>query len=286
MARDLPGLLHPGDSRWAFPSREDIANARLQDFKDLITPDLASGPIEVVIVGDVSVEKATDLVAQTFGALPPRPAPVAPPEAQKQVGFPSGVAEPVERSHKGRADPAIGYIAWPAGDFFSNTQAARDTDVMSDVLELRLIQELREAQGATYSPNVNASHSQVWPGWGYVSASVEIPPAKLPAFFADVKKIAADLRAKPPSADELERAKKPRIDSIEKARATNGYWLTELSGAQRDPRKLDAIRSVLPSTERVTAVDVQHAAQRVFKDDTTWMLEVKPEAEAKTADGK
>ena len=106
---------------------------------------------------------------------------------------------------------------------------------MAEVLELRLIAELRESQGATYSPNVSYNHSLVWPNWGYVSATVEIPPAKLPAFFSDVRKIASDLRSHPPTADEMERAKKPRIDNIEKARETNGYWLGELSGAQADP---------------------------------------------------
>ena len=116
----------------------------------------------------------------------------------------------------------------------------------------------------------------VWPGWGYISASVEIPPAKLSDFFADVKKIAADLRDKPVTADELARAKKPRIDQIEKARETNGYWLSELSGVQSDPRRLDATRGLIPGTERVTAADVQRAAQAVLKDEAMWMLEVVP----------
>lgn len=276
--RDLSGLLHSGDARWVFPSREEIAGAKLDEFKDLVTPDLSTGPVEVVIVGDITVDKATDLVARTFGALPARPQPVAPPDSQKQVAFPAGVSQPVERTHKGRADQAIGYIAWPATDFYSDPQGARDADVMAEVLELRLIQELREAQGATYSPNVGFSHSMVFPGWGYVSASVEVPPAKLAGFFADVRKIAADLRSQPPTADELERAKKPRIDNIEKARETNGYWLNELSGAQRDPRRLDAIRAILPGTERVTAADVQRAAQKVLSDEKMWMLEIRPEA--------
>jgi zinc protease len=278
LSRDLAGLLHGGDPRWVFPSREEISGAKLDDFKALLTPDLSTGPIEVVIVGDITVEKATDLVARTFGALPARPDAVAPPASQKQVGFPQGVAQPVQRTHKGRADQAIGYIAWPTTDFYSDPQGARDADVMAEVLELRLIAELRESQGATYSPSVGYAHSLVWPNWGYVSATVEIPPGKLPAFFTDVKKIAADLRAKPPTADEMDRAKKPRIDNIEKARETNSYWLNELSGAQADPRRLDSLRAILPGTERVTAADVQKAAQKVLRDDTIWMLEVKPEA--------
>jgi zinc protease len=69
---------------------------------------------------------------------------------------------------------------------------------------------------------------------------------------ASIRQIAADLRDKPVTADELERAKKPRIDQIEKARETNEYWLGALSGAQTDPRLLTATRSVLAGLQRVT----------------------------------
>ncbi|MDO8379988.1 pitrilysin family protein, partial [Phenylobacterium sp.] len=220
LSRDLAGLLHPGDQRWVFPSRGEIADAKLAEFQAEIAPAISGGPIEVVIVGDITVDKAIEAVAATFGALPPRQEPPAADPARRQVAFPTGVATPVQRTHKGRADQAIGFLAWPTNDFFANPQKARDTAVMGEVLELRLIEELRESQGATYSPQVSYNHSMVWPGWGYVSANVEIPPEKLPAFFADVRKIAADLRSRDITPDELERAKKPRIDQIEKARET------------------------------------------------------------------
>ena len=278
LSRDISSLLHPGDQRWVFPSRDEIASAKLEDFKTLVSPDLQSGAIEVVIVGDITVEKATDLVAQTFGALPRRAEPAPLPATQRQIRFPGGVETAVQLSHKGRADQAIGYLAWPTSDFYSDPQAARDTEVLADVLQLRLIAELREAQGATYSPQVGANQSRFWPGWGYLAASVEVPPAKLPAFFADVQTIAADLRAAPPTPDEMERAKKPHLDDLAKARQTNGYWLGELSGAQNEPRKLSALRAAISGIERVTAADVQHAAQRVLRNDAMWRLEVKPQA--------
>ncbi|HEY3694460.1 insulinase family protein [Phenylobacterium sp.] len=277
LSRDLAGLLHSGDRRWTFPSRQEIAQAKIEDLEGQIAPTMAHGDIEVVIVGDITVDKAVDAVAGTFGALPARPAAPAPAAAQRQTAFPVHDAAPVVLRHKGRADQAIGYVAWPTTDFFANPQLARETAVMGEVLNLRLIDELREAQGATYSPSVNYSHSMVWPGYGFVSASVEVPPEKLAGFFADVRKIAADLAARPVSADELERAKKPRLDRIEKARVTNQYWLSELSGAQADPRRLDAVRAVLPGTERVTPADVQHAAARYLSDAKAWTLEVRPQ---------
>lgn len=280
LSRDLSGLLHGGDRRWTFPSREEIAGARLEDLVGQVAPHLADGRREVVIVGDITVEDAIAATAATFGALPPRPDPAPIPDDKKQVGFPKGGGPALVLTHKGRADQSIGYVAWPTADYWADPQRARETAVLSEVLQLRLTDELREAQGATYSPNVGVSHSMTWRGWGYVAASVEVPPEKLQAFFDDVARIAADLRAREPSADELARAKKPRLERLQKARVTNQFWLAELSGAQFEPRRLDHIRETIPGTEKVTAADVRRAAQAWLKDEAAFRLVVRPEKAA------
>ena len=277
LSRDLPSLLRGGDRRFTLPSRDEIAAARPGDLKAQIGDQLATGAIEITIVGDTTVEKAIDAVAETFGALPRRPAPKPLVPEARRMGFPEPRAKTLVLRHKGRADQSIGYIAWPTTDYYANPQRARDTAVLGEVMSLRLIDELREAQGATYSPSVGYTHSLVWTGWGYVSASVEVPPEKLPAFFADVDRIAADLRTRDVSEDELARAKKPRLERIEKARLTNGYWLTELAGAQADPRKLDSIRQLIPGTERITAADVRRAAGIFLVPDKEWRLQVTPQ---------
>lgn len=276
MGISLSGLLHSGDRRFTFPSREEIAKAQPADLKAQIAPHLASDPIEVVIVGDITVEKATDAVARTFGALPPRNPEQPVPAAQKQVAFPAATPQPIVLTHKGRADQSIGYVAWPTTDFWANPQRARDTAVMGEVMELRLTEQLREAQGATYSPSVTYNHSLTWTGWGYLSASVEVPVSKLDGVMADIDKIAAELKAKEPTPDELARAKKPRLDQLERARLTNQYWLNELSNAQIDPRKLDFIRQIIPGTERVTAADVQRAATTWLDASKAYKIEVRP----------
>ena len=279
LSRDLAGLLHSGDPRFEFPSKTQIAEAELAALEGQIAGPLQSAPLEVVIVGDTTVEKATEAVARTFGALPPRPAPAEAALAQG-VRFPPPNETPVIRTHTGRADQAIGFVAWPTTDFFADPQAAREAAVLGEVLRLRLLDELRESQGATYSPSVGYNHSYAWAGWGYMSASVEIPPAGLPAFFQDVETIAGDLRASPVTKDELERAKQPRIERIERARVGNEYWLSELSGGQADPRRLEAIRAAVPGPERVTSQDVQRAARRILDPARAWKMEVVPEAAA------
>lgn len=276
LSRDLGGLMHSGDQRWTFPSREQIAGASLNELRAVVDNPLTKGDVEVVIVGDITVDKAIAAVADTFGALPARPGDAPLPGADK-APFPEPSPTPIVRTHKGRPDQAMLFMAWRTDDLFSNLQRSRDVSILGQVMQLRLIDELREKQGATYSPNASSTASVTFKNWGYLGVSLEVPPEKLDGVVASIRKIAADLRDKPVSEDELERAKKPRIDQIEKARATNEYWVGALAGAQTDPRLLDATRSVLAGLARVAPADVQKAAKTYLGDDKSWLLLVKPE---------
>jgi zinc protease len=281
LARDLPGLLHAVDRRWTFPSRQAIADARLSDLKAELDPALDGGPIEVVVAGDIDPDTVIAQAAATFGALPPRSAPAPIPQDQRRTGFPAPDAQPLVLTHKGRADQAIGYVACPTeGMWVPDRSRVWATAVMGEVLRNRLTDQIREAQGATYSPSVSYMHSEVWPGWGFTSANVEVPPQKLAGFFADVTRITADLRDHPVSADELARAKRPRVDGLRRAQETNQYWLAALAGAQADPRRLDLIRQIVPGTQAVTAADVRQAAAMFLRDQTAFRLVVRPQETA------
>jgi zinc protease len=258
-----------------------MASSAPEDFHKLLAPLVAEGPVEVVIVGDVNLEKAISTAAATVGAMPARAEDTPPADATK-VAFPKPTPRPIVLTHKGRADQALAYIAWPANDFFSNPHDARTLRVLAQVLELRLIDDLRETMGATYSPQAAAAASLTYPGYGYVYATAEVPPGKLDAFFEDADKIATALRQAPPSEDELERARKPLVENLMRLRQTNEYWLEQLSGAQADPRRLEALRTVLPTFRKVSAADVQAVAETYLDPAKAFRIEVVPQAQAKT----
>jgi len=275
MGRELSGLLHAGDTRFGFPTRADIANSKPEDLQSLLKTQLASGPIEVLVVGDITVDAAIAAVAKTFGALPARPAADWRAGAARTTAFPAATASPVVLTHKGREDQAIAYMAWKTDDFFADVAKARTVRVLADILGLRMIEEIREKQGTTYSPSAGANNSSVFQGYGYVSASIVAEPSKVDPFFADVEKIAADLRNTPVTADELDRAKRPAIEALEKRFETNEFWLGQLSGAQADPRKLVSLRSARTGIAQVTAADIQAAARQYLTPDRLWKGVVK-----------
>ncbi|HEY5411724.1 MAG TPA: insulinase family protein [Caulobacteraceae bacterium] len=282
MSRDLSRLMHGGDPRFAFPTPQDVASSTPEDFRAALQTPVSGGPIDVIIVGDIPLEKAIALTASTFGALPPRTGDAVAPAALS-VAMPHAAPEPVVLHHKGRADQSIAYAAWPTDDFFSNPQRARTLRVLAGVVENRLLDDLREAAGVTYSPQASATASLTFPHYGYLAAEVEIPPAKISAFYDDLAKISASLRADDVSADELARAKKPLIDDLEKSRASNEYWLEQLSGAYEEPRRFDAIRGVVGSLQAVDAAQIKQAAQLYLRDNAEFKLQIVPEAGAAVA---
>jgi zinc protease len=277
-ARDSARLEHAGDARWAIPSEAEVKAATPDGLSDLLRPILTSAPLEIVVVGDVTPDRAIAAVASTFAALPARPMDEQASPSGLDVRFPEGGHAAVELTHKGRADQAIAYEAWPTNGLFADPQDTRVTNVLMAVVELRLIDKERIEQGATYSPAAAAAPSDVFPHYGVAYASIETPPAKIPGFYRAVDQIAADLAAKGPTPDELQRAVKPRIETLAKAQQTNAYWLTWVAGADRDPRRLQVVRDTLAGYARITAADVQAAARRYLSPAKGWRLQVTPAA--------
>jgi zinc protease len=272
----LSGYLHSNDVRWETPSLDDVAKARYEDVRAVIEPALANSPIEVTIVGDITVEQATRSVAATLGALPPRePSQIAAPRAG-DVRFPAPTATPVVLNHRGRADQGAAAIAWPTTDVFADNESAARR-LLVNIMQLRLVEELRVQAGATYSPSTTAHASLTFPAYGYMGAYAEIPPDKAQLFYDTVAKVTTDLKEKGPTADEFERARKPELDSLERAVETNGFWSSFLAGAQADERRLELIRQARPRLEQVTAADVQRVAQKYLTDEKAWKLVVTPQ---------
>lgn len=276
MHRDFAQLVHDGDPRWASPTALDIGFTRLDDARAVLDGPLASGAIEITMVGDVTPERAIQAVAATFGALPQRPDPGPPAADELKVRFPAPTETPVMRRHRGRADQAMAVIAWPTPDFYSDPQRSRNLRLLEQIVQVRIFEQLRIADGAAYVPETGLETSTIFPGYGYIYAAAEVPPEKVDLFYDVVKGITADLRAHPVTQDELDRVQGPRIDLFTKSQQTNGYWLQVLGGVQSDPRKLDIIRSTIPDLKHVTVADIQAAAQAYLLDDTAWKMEVLP----------
>ena len=266
--------LHSGDPRFGIPTQDAFLATTNDQVKALIDTQLKTEPVEITIVGDVSEDQAKAQIAATFATLGARTAAAIPTDSDT-VKFPTtGLAQTFE--HHGRADQGLSYIAWPSGDFFSNTKRARALELLGDVMTLRLTDEIREKQALAYSPDASSYASNAFTGYGYLSVSAEIKPENTQAFEDSLTKIVADLKANPIGDDELLRARKPVLDRLENDWKTNAYWNRVLPGTMTDPRRLDAVRSRRDQLMSVTAQDLQAMATTYLDMGKALMIQIKP----------
>jgi zinc protease len=269
-------LFRSGDPRWTNPSAVQVASASYEATRAFGKAMMAKGPIEVIIVGDVTVDRAIEVTAATLGALPARTGTALDADARR-VTFPAAPAAPVTLFHSGRPDQGLIIVAWPTTDFFGDQKAAATLDVLREIMRQRLLKQLRATMGETYSPSVTSQTSLTSPGFGVISVRVEVPPDKMALAFRTIDDIAQDLADKPVSVEEFASAANPYVESVNRRMRTNSFWAGWLAGAQSDPRRIEAASTMLERARAVTAQDVYKAAQTWLVKSRAWRGRIVPD---------
>ncbi len=268
-ARDEESLARNGDGRWKRPDAAEVAAGTLGEARRSFDPLLAKGQIEVIVVGDITEDKAFDAVAATFGALPARPTDTSPVPPTLQSASPP--ATPVVLRRKGTGDDGLAAIVWPTDDVLADPREARIVEVLAEVLRARLATTCGQSDAIGMASR-GASHV----AFAGVCVSLQGPATQLDALLAREASAAADLRARDVGSDEVARAKTALEQAEGAARRSNAHWVDLLSGAQDDARRLAAIRSHTALIERVSPADLRAAAQRYLREGAGLKVEVRP----------
>jgi zinc protease len=273
--RELSGFVRGGDARWAPVEKAQIAATGLADVQGFFAPLLAPGPVDGIIVGDVDLETAVQAFARTIASLPARP--VQPVPANGNAVRPPE-PNPAPRTFTHEGDPAQAYavIGWSTFGGIDRRVDRRALALAANMLQVRLFERLREAEGASYSPSAVSNSSEDLPAWGIFQASSELRPESAPTFFRIAREIVADLAAKPAAADEFARAKNPVITGIERRLKTNAYWVSALEDWARQPEMIALTRTFASDYETITAEDVRAAVARHVADAPDWSMLVLP----------
>jgi zinc protease len=260
----LMDAIAPG-SPLTLPPQERFAALRMSDFARILKPAMTEAPIEITVVGDVDEAAASDVIAQTLGALPPRKAGARERAATWFLRFPDTPPAPIRTAHEGSADQALVGLFWPL--YVATPDRRREeialkllANVMSDQLRHRIRQEL----GKTYSPGaatVMPDHADQ----GYLLAGIETDPADIGAMTAEARLIADRLAKGEIEPDALEAARRPLQAEYAARASRNGWWAGVLSGSSVSQDGLDEIRIEPTLLAAVNLQDLQDAAARWLK---------------------
>jgi zinc protease len=268
--------LRRGDPRWGFPTEAEVAAFTMEDAQVFLGPALERAPIEITIVGDITVERAVEITAATFGALEAREESWPDYEDNAQIAFPEPTPDPEIVRFNGEPDQGMANIYYPAGDGFDPERRAA-MDLLESVFRLKAIDRFRERDGATYSPIVSAQLSQVFEGFGFLWIGLDVDVNDVPAMYGVTDEIAMAMASGEITEDELQRARQPILEQIEESRERNPYWVNALSRSQSEPRRLEDIRTAQARYEAVSVAELIALAGEVLRPEAAYRVSILPE---------
>lgn len=246
------------DPRLGLPPFATISRYKMADVRAWLAPQLAAGPLELSIVGDIDLDATIALVAKTFGALPARTAKPAYTE-QRKIVFPAeGFA--IARTVQTQIPRGVVFACWPTTDMWTIARTRR-LNILSDIISDRLRVKIREGLGGAYSPSAQSACSDTFSGYGFMLVYVGVEPAQAPAILAAVREIAESIRTAGITTDELDRAKQPALTKIVESERQNGYWLGAVLGSAAEfPQRLDWARNRRADITAITPEEINALA--------------------------
>lgn len=276
--RDLEYLVTGGDKRFATPDPKALEGVTPEGFRKVWEPLLKQGPVEVLVFGEFDQAAIIEQLRKTFGALAPRD-PISPEVAARVPAFAPTPEQPAIVNHRGDANQAAAVVAWPSGGGVASLRESRQLEILTQLFNNRLLEALRERAGASYSPQVFSKWPEDLPSGGRITAVAQLEPEFVPVFFAEADRIAKDLAASPPTADELARVTEPLAQLIRRASTGNQFWLYNLEGATNDPQRAALLRTLLADYSQTSPQVMQFLADRYFAKGVPFRLAIIPEGQ-------
>ena len=273
--RDVSKLLRSGDPRWGIPTQSELLGASIEDVTAWLNPQLSSGQIEIVVVGDVDKDTVIAQVSRTFGTLPARTLVHKSYPDMTRLKFPKGRKEPVTLSHSGDSNRALLQVYWPAPDGTDITRNRR-LSVLRSIFSNRLTDIIREDEAAAYSPSAGRSGSRIFENYGYMSASLGLKPEKIEAMINKLDEIAESFQTGGITNDEFERAIQPILENLDSSLESNGYWMGVIGNAQTDSWGLDNFRSRDSAYQNMKLDDLIPLAAQIFKRENAYRVQILP----------
>ncbi len=275
LAADGGAILSDNNPIFSLGKVEDWRALSFDMLKADISNRLEHGAIEIGMVGDFDEAKAIDVVARTFGALPPREAEFGAYADRRNRPFTTDRKTRVLH-HTGPKDQALVTLTWPTRDG-EDPVALLQFEVLERVVQIELTETLRERLGKAYSPSASSSLSRTWRGYGIFGISASVDVNEVEATRAAIAETLAQLRREPISEDLLLRARAPMLESFENLLKTNAGWLIYVDRAQTEADRIDRFAKARERALAITPDDLLKLARQYLTADGAVEIAVLPE---------
>lgn len=177
-----------------------------------------------LFTGSFDTATIRPLLEQYLGALPVQHQPVKPAFPGNPI--PAGTI--VKTVHKGKEEKATVKLVLSGADKVDPMKQL-SLQVLGEILEMRLLQSLREQEGEVYSPSVKTNTLKYPAPRFAVHISFGCAPQNVDHLLTLVQKALRDLVQQGPSPDEVQKCQASHQKLMEQAVQNNSFWMGYLS---------------------------------------------------------
>lgn len=208
-----------------------------------------------VFVGNVNLDTLRALSEKYLATLP-----AGTPEQWRDVekGPPTGVVERIV--HKG-VEPKATTLLFFTGPMTYAPQERFDLRALSELLQIKVIDTLREALGGTYSPNVSAGEDFAPTPRYTVEFEFTSSPANADTLFRVTMGLVRKLQHEGPSAADVEKVKEQILREHQVEVKQNAFWAGNIAARLRAGEDVAGLGDPYTAMiEGLTAAQLQRAA--------------------------
>lgn len=247
---------HPRRAR--VPRPEDFAKLDLERALAIHKERFSSAKgMTFILAGSFDPVKVRPLIATYMASLP------APDLAVgfRDIGLDPGAGIVKKEVRAGVEDKSRISINFTGPAEFSEDEQMR-LSAMTEVMNIRIVEILREKMALIYGGGMNGSLSRIPKGQYAVGVSMPTGPAKvdkvIATLFAEIERMKKD----GPSAAELEKVRQIWLQNHQKSLRENSYWVARLQSSLMNGTDPARILDYEKRVNALTADEVKNAARR------------------------
>ncbi|WP_220399588.1 M16 family metallopeptidase [Filimonas effusa] len=208
-----------------------------------------------VFVGNIDTTTFKPLMENYLAALPA----THHNQDVRELGIhpPAGMLE--KKVYKGKEDKATVRLVFN-GTYNYSEENNMAMEAVAEVLNIRLLERLREEESGVYTPSVSAAQSKYPQNRYAINISFGCSPQNVQKLIASTLDEVARLAKDGPATVNLEKFKAQSLNTLGTVTQTNRFWLTYLSSQLQNKEPLDMIGRQSALINKLTAEQVKQSA--------------------------
>lgn len=258
----------------AVPTVQDIDKVNLDRALDIYKSEFGSADgYHFFIVGNVDAQKVMPLLETYLGSIPAQ---------NKTTAYKDNGVRPVAGDHtlkfkKGTEKQSL-IISQYYGEIPYSDDLALKAQALSEVLNIKVVEDLREKLGAIYGGGFNASVNRL-PYQRY-SVSMQLPcgPENVDKLITAANEEIKELKEKGPDQKDLDKVKATWHEQHRTAVKENKYWMGSLESILFWGKDKNTILQYDTRVDKLTPADIQQTAQQLFNGKNQFTAILYPES--------